>query len=82
MALTINNNLMAYNATRNLGNSYNMLSDSVRKLSSGLRVGTAADDPVRVAPGLDLLQDEVTALRAHRAPAVRRDRVPRDRARA
>ena len=61
MALTINNNLMAYNATRNLGNSYNMLSDSVRKLSSGLRVGTAADDAAGLAIR-ELMRSEIAAL--------------------
>ena len=49
MALTINSNLMALNATRNLGDSYNRLATSVRRLSSGLRVGTAADDAAGLA---------------------------------
>ena len=61
MALTINNNLMAYNATRNLGNSYNMLSSSVRKLSSGLRVGTAADDAAGLAIR-ELMRADIAAL--------------------
>ena len=49
MALTINRNMMAANATRNLGNSYNSLATSVRRLSSGLRVGTSADDAAGLA---------------------------------
>ena len=49
MALTTNNNLMAYNATRNLNNHYSNLSTSVRRLSSGLRVDTAADDAAGLA---------------------------------
>lgn len=49
MSLVINNNLMAMNAARNLSNSYNNLSTSVRRLSSGLRVGTAADDAAGLA---------------------------------
>ncbi len=49
MSLVINNNMMAVNATRNLNKSYGELSDSVRKLSSGLRVGTAADDAAGLA---------------------------------
>ena len=49
MALTINNNLMAMNAARNLSNSYNALSTSVRRLSSGLRVGQASDDAAGLA---------------------------------
>ena len=61
MALTINNNLMAYNATRNLGNSYNMLSSSVRKLSSGLRVSSSADDAAGLAIR-ELMRAEIAAL--------------------
>ena len=61
MALTINNNLMAYNATRNLGNSYNMLSSSVRKLSSGLRVNSSADDAAGLAIR-ELMRAEIAAL--------------------
>jgi flagellin len=49
MALTINNNLMAANAARNLSNSYSDLATSVRRLSSGLRVGQAADDDACLA---------------------------------
>jgi len=49
MALTINNNLMAANASRNLGNSYNMLAKSVQRLSSGLRVNSASDDAAGLA---------------------------------
>ncbi|MDR3176884.1 MAG: flagellin [Desulfovibrio sp.] len=49
MSLVINHNLMAMNAARNLGNSYANLSDSVRRLSSGLRIGTAADDAAGLA---------------------------------
>jgi flagellin len=49
MALTLNTNLMAHNASRNLNSHYNKLSASVRRLSSGLRVGTAADDAAGLA---------------------------------
>ena len=49
MALTINHNLMAMNATRNLSTSYNNLATSVRRLSSGLRVGQASDDAAGLA---------------------------------
>ena len=49
MALTINHNLMAMNAARNLGNSYSNLATSVRRLSSGLRVGQASDDAAGLA---------------------------------
>lgn len=49
MALTINTNVMALNASRNLGNHYSHLSTSVRRLSSGLRVDTSADDAAGLA---------------------------------
>jgi len=44
MGLTINTNLEAMNASRNLNNTENMLSETMQRLSSGLRVNTAADD--------------------------------------
>ena len=47
--LTIKNNLMAANAARNLGNSYNSLSKSVERLSSGLRINSAKDDAAGLA---------------------------------
>jgi flagellin len=49
MSLVINHNLMAMNATRNLNDSYGKLATSTRRLSSGLRVGTAADDAAGLA---------------------------------
>ena len=49
MSLVVNHNMMAMNAARNLGSSYARLSNSVRRLSSGLRVGTAADDAAGLA---------------------------------
>ncbi len=49
MALTLNTNMMARNASRNLSSHYKHLSTSVRRLSSGLRVGTAADDAAGLA---------------------------------
>ena len=49
MSLVINHNLMAMNAARNLGNSYNNLSVSVARLSSGLRINSAADDAAGLA---------------------------------
>ena len=61
MSLTINNNLMAMNAARNLGNSYNNLSTSVRRLSSGLRVGQASDDAAGLAIR-ELMRADITAL--------------------
>ncbi len=49
MSLIINHNLMAMNAQRNVANSYNMLATSVQRLSSGLRVNSAADDAAGLA---------------------------------
>jgi len=49
MALVINHNLMAMNAARNLQTSYNRLAQSTQRLSSGLRVNSAADDAAGLA---------------------------------
>jgi Flagellin and related hook-associated proteins len=49
MSLVINHNLMSMNASRNLNASYNELSTSTERLSSGLRVNTAADDAAGLA---------------------------------
>lgn len=49
MSLVINNNTMAMNAARNLGKAYGDLSNSVRRLSTGLRINTAADDAAGLA---------------------------------
>ncbi len=44
MGLTINTNLEAMNAGRNLNSTENMLSQAMERLSSGLRINSAADD--------------------------------------
>jgi len=44
MGLTINNNLEALNASRNLNGTENMLSQAMQRLSSGLKINSAADD--------------------------------------
>lgn len=49
MSLVVNHNLMALNAARNLSNVFGQLSDSVKRLSSGLRVGSASDDAAGLA---------------------------------
>ena len=49
MSLVINHNLMAMNAARNLSNVYSALSTSTQRLSSGLRVNSAADDAAGLA---------------------------------
>ena len=49
MSLYINHNMMAANAARNLSNIYSNLATSVQRLSSGLRVNSAADDAAGLA---------------------------------
>ena len=49
MSLYINNNLIAANAARNLGNTYGRVGQSIQKLSIGLRVQSAADDAASLA---------------------------------
>ena len=44
MSLTINTNIDAMNAQRNLSMTENSLSTSMQRLSSGLRINTASDD--------------------------------------
>ncbi len=49
------------NAARNLGTAYGKLSVSTRRLSSGLRVGTAADDAAGLAIR-ELMRSDIAAL--------------------
>ena len=52
---------MAMNANRNLSESYGNLSVSTRRLSSGLRVGTAADDAAGLAIR-ELMRSDIKSL--------------------
>ncbi len=61
MSLVINHNLMAMNAARNLDLSYSRLATSTRRLSSGLRVGTAADDAAGLAIR-ELMRSEIATM--------------------
>jgi flagellin len=61
MSLVINHNLMALNAARNLSSAYSSLGKSVQRLSSGLRVNSAADDAAGLAIR-ELMRAEITAL--------------------
>jgi flagellin-like hook-associated protein FlgL len=61
MSLTINHNLMAMNSARNLDAHYGALSVSTRRLSSGLRIGTAADDAAGLAIR-ELMRSEIKSL--------------------
>ncbi|MEW6490595.1 MAG: flagellin [Thermodesulfobacteriota bacterium] len=45
MSLMINQNITSLNAWRNLSNTNRMMSSTMEKLSSGLRINRAADDP-------------------------------------
>ena len=49
MGLVVNHNMMAMAAARNLGTIYNKLAVSTARLSSGLRVNSAADDAAGLA---------------------------------
>ncbi|WP_045216928.1 flagellin [Desulfonatronovibrio magnus] len=61
MSLVINHNLMAMNASRNLGDAYGNLATSTRRLSSGLRIGTAADDAAGLAVR-ELMRADIAAM--------------------
>ncbi|MFP4139982.1 MAG: flagellin [Phycisphaerae bacterium] len=60
--LAIRNNLMAEQASRQLGINYKNLTNSVQKLSSGLRINTAADDAAGMAVR-ELIRADVSVLR-------------------
>ena len=49
MSLRINNNISAMNTHRRLLKTDNMLSSSLERLSSGLRINLAADDSAGLA---------------------------------
>src|SRR5829696_6097578 len=49
MPMTINTNLVSLNAQRNLTTSQSSLATSMQRLSSGLRVNSAADDAAGLA---------------------------------
>ncbi|MPV38443.1 flagellin N-terminal helical domain-containing protein [Georgenia subflava] len=49
MAFSVNNNIAATNAYRNLASTQNDLSSSLEKLSSGFRINRAADDAAGLA---------------------------------
>ncbi len=59
--LAIKNNLMADNAARTLGTSYDSLAKSVERLSSGLRINSAKDDAAGLAVR-ELIRADVAAL--------------------
>ena len=61
MALGINHNIEAAGVARNLNAHHAALFDSVRRLSSGLRVGRSADDAAGLAVR-EMMRSDITAL--------------------
>jgi flagellin len=61
MGLTINTNLEAMDASRNLNKTESMISQSMERLSSGLRINSAADDVAGYAISQSL-QSQVNGL--------------------
>ncbi len=61
MSLVINHNLMAMNAARNLSTAYSDLASSTEKLSSGLRINSAADDAAGLAIR-ELMRGDIASL--------------------
>lgn len=61
MSLVVNHNLMAMTAARNLSGIYNRLGNSVARLSSGLRVNSAADDAAGLAIR-ELMRSDIAVL--------------------
>lgn len=59
--LSVNHNLMAYGVSRQLSAHYDTLADSVRRLSTGLRVEQAADDAAGLAIR-ELMRADIRAL--------------------
>ena len=49
MSMSVNTNLFSLNAQRNLSKSQSSLSTSMQRLSSGLRINSAADDAAGLA---------------------------------
>jgi len=60
--LAIKNNIMAANAARHLGQSYDALSKSVERLSSGLRINSAKDDAAGLAVR-ELMRADIAVLK-------------------
>ena len=60
--LAIKNNLMAENAARHLGKSYDALGKSIERLSSGMRINSAKDDAAGLAVR-ELMRADVAVIR-------------------
>ena len=59
--LAIKNNIMAENAARHLGKSYDTLAKSVERLASGLRINSAKDDAAGLAVR-ELMRAEIAVI--------------------
>ena len=62
MSMVINTNTMANNVANNLSSAYGNLSTSTQRLSSGLRINSAADDAAGLAIR-ELMRADITALK-------------------
>ena len=71
MSLAINHNITALNAWRQVSNNDKSMSMSMEKLSSGLRINRAADDPA----GLVISEN---MRRQHTAPSAATQNVEHD----
>jgi len=61
MSLVINHNMMAATAARNLTTSYSAMATSTNRLSSGLRINSAADDAAGLAVR-EIMRAEIASL--------------------
>ncbi|MBQ7585174.1 MAG: flagellin [Desulfovibrionaceae bacterium] len=61
MSLVVNHNLMASNVANSLNSHYGQLSTSTQRLSSGLRINSAADDAAGLAIR-ELMRSDIRAL--------------------
>lgn len=61
MSLVINHNMDSMSTARNLGNTYGRMSKSVERLSTGLRINSAADDAAGLAIREEM-RSNITAL--------------------
>jgi flagellin len=60
--LVIKNNIMAENAARHLGTTYDSLAQSIERLSSGLRINSAKDDAAGLAVR-DLMRADIAVMK-------------------
>jgi len=54
MSLSINTNISSLTAAKNLANSQKSLATSMQRLTSGLRINSAADDAAGLAIGTSM----------------------------